>query len=178
MTADPNAGNNTAASSIAVGTSADLSVTNSDSPDPVQALANITYTQVVTNPGPSNAANVTFTEVIPANTNFRSFVPPAGLQRPGRGRRGNSDLYDCHPPAGCDDVLSGRASQCGDGRRDDNHRYLYGQLRHRHQQREQHRDHDHDRCHRRTGRSGHDQHAIGQQRSSGCKRDVCPDRHQ
>ena len=78
VTADPNAGNNTAASSIAVGTSADLSVTNSDSPDPVQALANITYTQVVTNPGPSNAANVTFTEVIPANTNFRSFVPPAG----------------------------------------------------------------------------------------------------
>ncbi len=77
-TADPNAGNNSATSVIAVGASADLSVTNSDSPDPVQAANNITYTQVVTNPGPSNAANVTFTEAIPANTNFQSFTPPAG----------------------------------------------------------------------------------------------------
>ena len=77
-TADPNAGNNIASSSIAVGTSADLSITSADSPDPVIAGNNITYTQVLTNPGPSNAANVTFTEAIPANTNFRTFTPPVG----------------------------------------------------------------------------------------------------
>jgi uncharacterized repeat protein (TIGR01451 family) len=77
-TADPNPGNNSASSSIAVGTSADLSITSADSPDPVIAGNNITYAQALTNPGPSNAANVTFTEAIPANTNFRSFVPPVG----------------------------------------------------------------------------------------------------
>jgi uncharacterized repeat protein (TIGR01451 family) len=78
LTADPNSGNNSASSVIAVGTSADLSITSADSPDPVIAGNNITYTQVLTNPGPSNAANVTFTEAIPANTNFRTFTPPAG----------------------------------------------------------------------------------------------------
>ncbi|MFY9561900.1 MAG: C25 family cysteine peptidase, partial [Terriglobales bacterium] len=77
-TPDPNPGNNSASSSIAVGTSADLSITSADSPDPVIAGTNITYTQTLTNPGPSNAANVTFTEAIPANTNFRAFVPPVG----------------------------------------------------------------------------------------------------
>ncbi len=78
VTADPNPGNNSASSSIAVGTSADLSIATADSPDPVIAANNITYTQTLTNPGPSNAANVTFTEAIPANTNFQSFVPPVG----------------------------------------------------------------------------------------------------
>jgi len=77
-TTDPNPGNNSASSSIAVGASADLSISSADSPDPVIAGNNITYTQVLTNPGPSNAANVTFTEAIPANTNFRTFTPPAG----------------------------------------------------------------------------------------------------
>ncbi|PYX34324.1 MAG: hypothetical protein DMG80_02830 [Acidobacteria bacterium] len=77
-TGDPNGTNNSASSQIAVGTSADLSITSVDNPDPVLAGSNITYTQALTNPGPSNAANVTFTEPIPANTNFRAFVPPVG----------------------------------------------------------------------------------------------------
>ncbi len=77
-TGDPNPGNNSATSNIAVGASADLSITNADSPDPVIAGNNLTYTQVVSNPGPSNAANVTFSEAIPANTTFQSFTPPAG----------------------------------------------------------------------------------------------------
>ncbi|MBI3475018.1 MAG: DUF11 domain-containing protein [Acidobacteria bacterium] len=78
ITPDPNPGNNSASSTVAVGTSADLSITNSDTPDPVIAGNNITYTQVLTNPGPSNAANVTFSETIPANTNFQTFTPPVG----------------------------------------------------------------------------------------------------
>lgn len=78
ITPDPTAGNNSASSSIAVGASADLSITSTDSPDPVIAGNNITYTQTLTNPGPSNAVNVTFSEAIPANTNFRTFTPPVG----------------------------------------------------------------------------------------------------
>ncbi len=78
ITPDPTNTNNSASSSVAVGTSADLSITNADSPDPVIATNNITYTQALTNPGPSNAANVTFTEAVPANTNFRSLVSPGG----------------------------------------------------------------------------------------------------
>jgi len=53
ITPDPNPGNNSASSSIAVGTSADLSIAVADSPDPVIAGNNITYTQTVTNPGPA-----------------------------------------------------------------------------------------------------------------------------
>lgn len=75
---DPNSGNNSASSLIAVGASADLAITNADAPDPVQAGNNITYTQVVTNPGPSNAVNVSVTESTPANTNFHSLATPGG----------------------------------------------------------------------------------------------------
>jgi len=90
VTADPNSGNNSATSQIAVGTSADLSISNSDAPDPVQAGNNITYTQIVTNPGPSNASNVTVTETTPANTNFRSLATPGGwaCATPGVGATG------------------------------------------------------------------------------------------
>ena len=40
---------------VASGTQADLSVTNSGSPNPVTAGNNITYTQTVTNGGPATA---------------------------------------------------------------------------------------------------------------------------
>ncbi len=76
---DPNAANNTAAASALVGTTGpNLSVTNVDSPNPVQAGNNITYTQVVTNTGSSAATIATFTENTPANTSFVSIAPPAG----------------------------------------------------------------------------------------------------
>jgi len=76
---DPNAANNTATVSTVVGTTGpNLSVTNVDSPNPVQAGNNITYTQVVTNTGSSAATSATFTENTPANTSFVSITPPAG----------------------------------------------------------------------------------------------------
>ena len=75
---DPTCTNNTASASVQVGASADLSVTNSASPVPVLAGSNITYTQVVTNAGPSAATGASFTETTPANTNFQSITPPAG----------------------------------------------------------------------------------------------------
>lgn len=76
VTTDPNPNNNTAASTVYVADSADLSVTNSPSPVPVQATNNITYTQTVVNNGPSTATGVTFTETTPPNTNFQSLTAP------------------------------------------------------------------------------------------------------
>ena len=77
--ADPNSANNTASVSTLVGTSGpDLTVTNAALPNPVQAGANITYTQVVTNTGSSTATTTTFTETTPANTTLVSITPPVG----------------------------------------------------------------------------------------------------
>ncbi|MGB8580085.1 MAG: C25 family cysteine peptidase [Candidatus Sulfotelmatobacter sp.] len=76
---DPNPGNNSASASVLVAGSADLSVTNTASPVPVVANNNITYTQVVTNAGPSIATAASFTETTPANTTFFSIgTLPAG----------------------------------------------------------------------------------------------------
>jgi uncharacterized repeat protein (TIGR01451 family) len=58
--------------------SADLSLTNAGSPNPVLPGGNITYTQVVTNNGPLDALNAVFTEAVPANTTFQSLTFPAG----------------------------------------------------------------------------------------------------
>jgi uncharacterized repeat protein (TIGR01451 family) len=57
---------------------ADISVTNSDSPDPVAPGDTITYTQSITNGGPDVAANATFTQSTPAGTTFQSIAAPAG----------------------------------------------------------------------------------------------------
>jgi len=57
---------------------ADLAVTNSDAPDPVTAGSNITYTQSLTNNGPSAADQVTFAENIPAGTAYQSMSVPPG----------------------------------------------------------------------------------------------------
>ena len=70
--------NDTATDTASVGSSADLSVTDSRSPNPVAAGSNITYTQIVTNSGPSAADNATLVAPIPANTTLVSMTPPAG----------------------------------------------------------------------------------------------------
>ncbi len=77
-TGDPNPNNNHASASVQVADSADLSLTNSASPVPVLAAANITYTQVVTNAGPSVATAASLTESTPPNTTFQSVTFPAG----------------------------------------------------------------------------------------------------
>jgi uncharacterized repeat protein (TIGR01451 family) len=68
---DPNQGNNSATASATVSASADLSV-NKSGPVTADAGTNITYTIVVTNNGPSNAANVSLTDAVPGNTTFVS----------------------------------------------------------------------------------------------------------
>jgi len=79
-TSDPLLTNNSASVTtiVSAATGADLRVTNSATPNPVVAGQNISYTQVVSNAGPSVAATLTFTETLPANTTFVSMATPAG----------------------------------------------------------------------------------------------------
>ncbi|MGH9494378.1 MAG: C25 family cysteine peptidase, partial [Candidatus Sulfotelmatobacter sp.] len=77
-TTDPNSANNSATATDQVGNSANLSITNTPNPVPVQAGNNITYTQVVSNSGPSDAASVRLVDTLPANTTAVSITGPAG----------------------------------------------------------------------------------------------------
>ncbi|HEX6641825.1 MAG TPA: IPTL-CTERM sorting domain-containing protein, partial [Thermoanaerobaculia bacterium] len=77
---DPNNANNQEQEDTAYVTpDADISVTNSDSPDPVSPGANITYTQSIANGGPDAAPNATFSETLPASVGFQSISAPAGF---------------------------------------------------------------------------------------------------
>ena len=100
---DPNASNNSATTTTTVGganptptptptptmsptptptptpAGGDLSVSNVDAPDPVIAGNNIIYSIILTNNGPSAAANVTLTTTVPANTTFVSISPSVEL---------------------------------------------------------------------------------------------------
>ena len=75
------------------GTGRDLSVSKSDSPDPVLAGNDITYTITFVNNGPSSADNVTVTDAVPANTTFVSAAVTTGtgwdIADPGVGNTGN-----------------------------------------------------------------------------------------
>lgn len=77
--ADPNNANSSETESTAYVTpDADLSVTNSDSPDPVSPGATITYTQSITNSGPDAAPNATFSQILQSSVGFQSISLPAG----------------------------------------------------------------------------------------------------
>ena len=76
-TADPNSGNNSASVGTTVDASADLSVTKSG-PATVTAGANVTYTLDAANNGPSNAANVSLVDTLPAGVTFVSVTPSNG----------------------------------------------------------------------------------------------------
>ncbi len=71
---DPNPGNNsaTAGTTIAAPTDTDLTITKSDSPDPVLAGGTLTYSLVITNNGPANATGVVITDTLPADVTFVS----------------------------------------------------------------------------------------------------------
>ena len=53
-------------------------MTKNDSPDPVTAGNNITYTITVNNAGPSDAVGTQLTDGVPTGTTFVSFTAPAG----------------------------------------------------------------------------------------------------
>jgi uncharacterized repeat protein (TIGR01451 family) len=77
-TPDPNPGNESGTATTTVATAADLSVTKVDTPDPVTAGANLTYTITVNNAGPSDAASVSLSDGLPAGTTFVSLSSPGG----------------------------------------------------------------------------------------------------
>jgi len=86
-TPDPATDNNTGAEDTVVmpgGGSADLSIANADSPDPVNAGSNISYTLTITNAGPDEAVNVTVTDTLPP-----TLLAPSGF----------GDGWTCDPPA-------------------------------------------------------------------------------
>lgn len=77
-TADPNLGNNNDTVTTQVGTQADLSVTSTDSPDPVFAGRPLTYTVRVSNAGPSTATGVKLVDVLPGAVDFTSATVTTG----------------------------------------------------------------------------------------------------
>ncbi len=77
-TPDANSANNSATATTTVGASADLSITKADAPDPVNIGANLTYTLVASNAGPSSAASVSVSDTLPSGTTFFSLAVPGG----------------------------------------------------------------------------------------------------
>jgi uncharacterized repeat protein (TIGR01451 family) len=71
-TADSNNSNNLASATTTVIASADLRITKTDSPDPVIAGANLTYSLNVANLGPSWARQVAVSDTLPAQVTFVS----------------------------------------------------------------------------------------------------------
>jgi uncharacterized repeat protein (TIGR01451 family) len=76
-TNDPNSGNNTSTSNATVTTSADLSVVKTG-PSGAQPGGNISYNVTVSNLGPSDAANVSLSDLVPAGTTFVSETQNTG----------------------------------------------------------------------------------------------------
>ena len=71
-TIDPNNENNTASQQTTVTAVADLSITKSDNPDPVDAGSTLTYTLNVSNAGPSAATSITVTDTLPSRVTYVS----------------------------------------------------------------------------------------------------------
>jgi uncharacterized repeat protein (TIGR01451 family) len=77
-TFDPNTANNIATGKVSFTGTADLSLTKSDSPDPVIAGQNLTYTLTAANSGPSAAPNVVVKDILPAEMSLVSATPSQG----------------------------------------------------------------------------------------------------
>lgn len=78
QTFDDDLSDNLATVTTDVTGSADLSITKTDSPDPVVAGNELTYTITVANSGPSTADNVIITDPLPTGTSFVSGVDGNG----------------------------------------------------------------------------------------------------
>ena len=65
---------------------ADLTITKTDSPDPVGPEGPLVYTLVVSNAGPQKATGVTVTDTLPASVTLVSVNPSQGTAAPARRR--------------------------------------------------------------------------------------------
>jgi uncharacterized repeat protein (TIGR01451 family) len=72
---DPAAANNVSTDTDSLAPAADLSLTLSDSPDPVAQGGTLSYTIVVTNLGPSSSSAMSVTDALPAEVSFVSSSP-------------------------------------------------------------------------------------------------------
>jgi uncharacterized repeat protein (TIGR01451 family) len=75
---DPSTSNNVASSTTTVNASADLSVSQSASPSPALEGGSVTYSETVSNAGPSDANAVTLTDTLPGTATFGSATPSQG----------------------------------------------------------------------------------------------------
>ena len=75
---DPNAADNQASATTTVNQSADLSVSMTDSPDPVVTNEVLSYTVTVHNAGPTSALGATLTDTLPGGTAYVSAFPSQG----------------------------------------------------------------------------------------------------
>jgi uncharacterized repeat protein (TIGR01451 family) len=71
-TNDPNPSNNSATAGTAINSNADMSITMTDSPDPVAAGSNLSYQIGIVNGGPATAQNVVLNDVLPTGPTFVS----------------------------------------------------------------------------------------------------------
>jgi uncharacterized repeat protein (TIGR01451 family) len=70
--------NDTSSQTTQIEPRVDLQIVKSDTPDPVVAGENLTYTLLVTNLGPSSATGVTVVDTLPANVTFVSATTTQG----------------------------------------------------------------------------------------------------
>jgi len=98
-TFDPNSGNNSVTQTTTVQPSANLSITKPDSPDPVAAGNDITYTITVANGGPDAATSAAFSDTVPTNTIFRSITTPVGWTCSTVPAVGGTGLIGCTNPS-------------------------------------------------------------------------------
>ncbi|MGV3025064.1 hypothetical protein ACED96_04985 [Clostridium thermobutyricum] len=78
-TLDPNLSNNSATTTTTVSPLADLSIVKTANPSPVHAGAQLIYTLVITNTGPSTATNIIVTDNVPACFSTPEYSTNAGL---------------------------------------------------------------------------------------------------
>lgn len=90
-----NAGDESDTETTTVTTSADISIIKLDTPDPVDAGENLTYTITVNNAGPSNAASVSVSDTLPPGTTFQSLSPPGGWSCPTLPPVGSGGTVSC-----------------------------------------------------------------------------------